>query len=58
MTHAFAVLDVIPLYNERRTRIEEGLLMIRDPNGRKAMTMSNKKWNVNDTQSWTENYKS
>lgn len=57
MLHALAVLDVIPLYNEKRTVVKEGLLMIRDPYGADAMTTPTAAWNVNDTDSWTEDYR-
>ena len=57
MNHAYAVLDVIPLWNQNRTEVENGLLMIRDPFGQTAITSPHTRWNVHDTIHWTEDYK-
>lgn len=52
--HAFPILDYVYLLDG--STVAHRLFVMRDPRGQYAHTRSNKKWNTNDTESWTSDY--
>jgi len=55
MMHAYSVLDTVELRNEETGEVEHRLFLIRNPWG---VTSFNGTWNYNDTESWTDSFKS
>lgn len=54
--HAYAVLELFPLYNAAGDKINYFMLMIRDPYGKDAVTRPEGAFSINDPD-WTEAYK-
>ena len=55
--HAFPIITLFAL-EDNLGSIDHRMVMLRDPRGTRAHTVSTKNWNVNDTASWTADYRS
>ena len=55
--HSIALLDTFVLYNEARDTVLHRMYILRDPRGPLTKVRSNRPFNVNDTSSWTDDFK-